>query len=37
LTSGAELRLTPALSVLAKFDEELAPGTQTYAGTATLR
>jgi outer membrane autotransporter protein len=37
LTSGAELRLTPALSILAKFDEELAPDTQTYAGTGTIR
>jgi uncharacterized protein YhjY with autotransporter beta-barrel domain len=37
LTSGAELHLTPALSILAKFDSELAPGSQIYAGTGTVR
>jgi outer membrane autotransporter protein len=37
LTSGAELQVTPALSILAKFDEELAPGSYTYAGTGTIR
>jgi outer membrane autotransporter protein len=37
MTSGAELQLTPALSVLAKIDSELAPGSEVYAGTGTVR
>jgi uncharacterized protein with beta-barrel porin domain len=36
-TVGAELHLTPALSVAAKFDGEFAKGSQTYAGTGTVR
>jgi hypothetical protein len=36
-SSGVELRLSTAWSVLAKFDSELAPGSQTYAGSGTLR
>ena len=36
-TAGAELHLTQAWSVLAKFDGEFAKGSQTYAGTGTLR
>jgi uncharacterized protein with beta-barrel porin domain len=36
-SSGVELRLSAAWSVLAKFDSELAPGSQTYAGSGTLR
>ena len=36
-TAGAELRVTPAVSLLAKFDGEFAKGSQTYAGTGTLR
>jgi outer membrane autotransporter protein len=35
--AGAELRITPALSLLAKFDGEFARGSQTYAGSGTLR
>jgi uncharacterized protein with beta-barrel porin domain len=38
LTSvGAELYLTPRLTLLAKFDGEFANGSQTYAGSGTLR
>jgi uncharacterized protein with beta-barrel porin domain len=38
LTSvGAELFITPRLTLLAKFDGEFAPGSQTYAGSGTLR
>jgi uncharacterized protein with beta-barrel porin domain len=36
-SAGAELHLTPAWSLAAKFDGEFAPGSQTYAGTGTLR
>jgi autotransporter-associated beta strand protein len=36
-SAGAELRITPRLAVLAKFDGEFATRSQTYAGTATLR
>ena len=36
-TAGAELYLTPHWTVIAKFDGEFAPGSQTYAGTGTLR
>ena len=34
---GAQFYFTPALSLLAKFDGEFAPGAQTYAGSGTLR
>jgi outer membrane autotransporter protein len=34
---GSELLLTRAISVGAKFDTQLARGSQTYAGLATLR
>ena len=38
LTSvGAELFITPRLTLLAKFDGEFAPGSQTYGGSGTLR
>lgn len=37
VTAGAEWRLTNGWSLLAKFDSELAAGSQTYAGTGTLR
>ncbi|HTJ01270.1 MAG TPA: autotransporter outer membrane beta-barrel domain-containing protein, partial [Methylovirgula sp.] len=38
LTSvGAEMRLAPNWSVLAKFDGEFAGTAQTYAGTGTLK
>ncbi len=36
-SAGAELHITPALSLLAKFDGEFAGGSRTYAGTGTLR
>lgn len=36
-SAGAELFLTSNLSVLAKFDGEFANGSQTYAGSGTLR
>ena len=36
-TAGAELHLTQAWSLLTKFDGEFAKGSQTYAGTGTLR
>jgi autotransporter-associated beta strand protein len=36
-TAGAQLFLTPQWTLLAKFDGEFAPGSQTYAGTGTLR
>jgi outer membrane autotransporter protein len=35
-SAGAELRLTNAWSLGAKFDGELASGSQTYAATGTL-
>jgi uncharacterized protein with beta-barrel porin domain len=36
-SAGAELLLTPRWTLLAKFDSEFAPGSQTYAGSGTLR
>jgi outer membrane autotransporter protein len=36
-SAGAELYLTPRLTLLVKFDGEFAPGAQTYAGSGTLR
>jgi outer membrane autotransporter protein len=36
-TAGAELHLTQAWSLLTKFDGEFAKGSQTYAGSGTLR
>ena len=36
-TAGAQLFLTPQWVLLAKFEGEFAPGSQTYAGTGTLR
>jgi uncharacterized protein with beta-barrel porin domain len=36
-TAGAQLVLTPQWTLLAKFEGEFAPGSQIYAGTATLR
>ena len=36
-SAGAELFLTPRWTLLAKFDGEFAPGSQTYAGSGTLR
>lgn len=36
-SAGAELHITPHATLIAKFDGEFAPGSQTYAGTGTLR
>jgi autotransporter-associated beta strand protein len=36
-TAGAELFFSANWSLLAKFEGEFAPGSQTYAGTGTLR
>jgi autotransporter-associated beta strand protein len=36
-SAGAELFMTPAWSVLARFDTELSENSQTYAGKGTLR
>jgi len=36
-SAGAELHMTPAFTLAAKFDGEFAGGSQTYAGTATMR
>ena len=36
-SAGAELFITPRLTLLAKFDGAFAPGSQTYTGTGTLR
>ena len=36
-TAGAELFITPRWTLLAKFDGEFATGSQTYAGSGTLR
>jgi uncharacterized protein with beta-barrel porin domain len=36
-SAGAELFLTPRWTPLAKFDGEFANGSQTYAGSGTLR
>ena len=36
-SAGAELFLTPRWTLLAKFDGEFASGSQTYAGSGTLR
>jgi autotransporter-associated beta strand protein len=37
VSTSAELFLTPNWTMLAKFDGEFANGSQTYAGTGTLR
>jgi uncharacterized protein with beta-barrel porin domain len=37
MSAGAELFITPRLSLLTKFDGEFARGVQTYAGSGTLR
>jgi autotransporter-associated beta strand protein len=36
-TAGAQFFLTPRWTLLAKFDGEFANGSQTYAGSGTLR
>jgi len=37
VTAGAQLSLTPRLTLLAKFDGEFAAGSQTYAGAGEFR
>jgi hypothetical protein len=37
LPAGAEFLITPRPTLLAKFDGEFANGSQTYAGSGTLR
>jgi autotransporter-associated beta strand protein len=37
VSAGAELFITPRWALLAKFEGEFAPGSQTYGGTGTLR
>jgi uncharacterized protein with beta-barrel porin domain len=37
VSAGAELRLVNGVSLLAKFDGDFGSGSQTYAGTGTLR
>jgi outer membrane autotransporter protein len=37
VSAGAELRLVNGVTLLAKFDGEFARGSQTYAGSGTLR
>jgi uncharacterized protein with beta-barrel porin domain len=37
ISAAAELRLANGVSLLAKFDGDIASGSQTYAGTGTLR
>src|ERR1700677_1200756 len=36
-SAGAELFITPRLTLLAKFDGAFAAGSRTYTGTGTLR
>ena len=36
-SAGAQLFFTPNCSFLAKFDGEFAKGSQTYAGSGTLK
>jgi uncharacterized protein with beta-barrel porin domain len=36
-SAGAELRITPRLFLIGKFDGEFATGSQSYAGSGTLR
>ena len=36
-TAGAQFFLASNWSVIAKFDGEFAPGSQTYGGSGTLR
>jgi uncharacterized protein with beta-barrel porin domain len=35
-SAGAELHINANWSLLAKFESEFAPGSQTYAATGTL-
>jgi uncharacterized protein with beta-barrel porin domain len=36
-TAGAELFITTRWSLIAKLEGQFAPGSDTYAGTGTLR
>ena len=36
-SAGAELFIAPRWTLLVRFDGEFAPGSQTYAGSGTLR
>ena len=36
-SAGAELYITPRLTLIAKFDGEFAQGSQTYTGSGTIR
>ena len=36
-SAGADLKINPNWSLMARFDGEFAAGSQTYAGTGTLR
>jgi hypothetical protein len=36
-SAGAELRFARGVSLLSKFDGEFANGSQTFAGTGTVR
>jgi uncharacterized protein with beta-barrel porin domain len=36
-SAGAEMFITPRLTMLVKFDGEFAPTSQTYGGSGTLR
>jgi uncharacterized protein with beta-barrel porin domain len=36
-SAGAELHITPSLALLTKFDGEFGRGSQTYAGSGTVR
>ena len=36
-SAGVELYLTPQITFIAKFDGEFGFGSQTYAGSGTLR
>ncbi len=36
-SAGAELRMTPRLSLSAKVDGQFANGARTYAGSGTVR
>jgi uncharacterized protein with beta-barrel porin domain len=37
VSTGAELRLVNGVTLSGKFDGEFARGSQTYAGTGTIR
>jgi hypothetical protein len=37
VSAGSELRFTNGVTLIGKFDGEFAHGSQTYAGTGTVR